>query len=131
MIVAILSLFLPGTVLSFCYQCSLLSHVGNKCDPSYKYTDLLPAFYDGSTDNLLLSGSLCAVISSSDGLVFHRGNLRAEDCRSAQYRDRMALMFGKLNLPGGGGAVVTCCSASGCNWNITTASKNLSLDKVK
>ena len=92
-------------------------------------SDLLPSEYDSSTNNLLVSGSLCSLVTSHDGLVYHRGNLRPELCRSREYAEHMAIMFGKLQLPGGGGAVVTCCSASGCNWNTSTATKNLPLDQ--
>ena len=41
MSVATLILLLPVNVFSFCFQCTLLSKVGTRCDPSQKYTGWL------------------------------------------------------------------------------------------
>ena len=123
----LLLFILPSYSLPFCFQCSSLSSTGKQCDVGEKFSDLIPESYDKNLDSLVFKGTICSLVTSATGAVYHRGSLLLNKCSSAAYRDHMAKMIGRQRIHYG--AVVTCCSQSGCNWNYTTATQNLSVDK--
>ena len=122
----LLILSLPSTVLPFCFQCSSISSTGRQCSPEDKFSDFIPAGYDENLDSLVFKGTICSLVTSASGQIYHRGSLLLSKCSSAAYREHMAKMIGRKRIHYG--AIVTCCSKSGCNWNYTTATKNLAVE---
>ena len=115
---------LPCHALPFCFHCSSLASTGKQCQEGDKFSDHVPEGFDGKLDSLVFKGEICSLVTSASGAVYHRGSLMLDRCSSAEYRDHMAKMIGRQRIHHG--AVVTCCSQSGCNRNLTTATLNLS-----
>merc|ERR1712192_42044 len=72
---------------------------------------------------------ICSLVTSGTGRVYHRGSLPLSSCGSSKYRDHMAKMISRRGL-GEGGAIVSCCSQSGCNWNRETATGNIDINSI-
>jgi len=125
--ILVLILSLPSYCLPFCFQCSSISSTGRQCGVEDKFKDLIPESYDKNLDRLVFKGTICSLVTSTSGAVYHRGSLLLSKCSSPAYREHMAKMIGRKRIDYG--AIVTCCSQSGCNWNYTTATQNLSVDK--
>ena len=123
----VLILFFPTMSFAFCFQCSSLTSTGDKCLDGESYKEQIPENHETSIQDILFKGSICSLVTSATGVVYHRGSLLLSKCSSLAYKEHMAKMIGKKRMHYG--AVVSCCSQSGCNWNFTTATQNLSVDK--